>query len=151
MTTLSHASISSFNSKSIKYYTAGTRNRLRDQNQRLCSTKRTHKFEKNYSTVAERPRCSQCFQPHPKTRYTEKKARNQAYAFRLELVRLGQQVAHAFAAAQSLCIQRKDPLPPPDFWYQLKRHSECKGFRYAADAEIQLLQGKKTFEILGIA
>ncbi|KAE8852990.1 hypothetical protein PTNB73_10517 [Pyrenophora teres f. teres] len=59
-----------------------------------------------------------------------------------------EQVAHAFATAQSIRTHRKDLLPPPDFWHQLKRHPEGKGFRHAADAELASLEEKKTFELV---
>lgn len=39
-------------------------------------------------------------------------------------------------------------MPPPDFWHQLKRHPEGKGFRHAADAELASLKEKKTFELV---
>jgi hypothetical protein len=87
-------------------------------------------------------------QAHATQRFNEKKARRQAHALRLERAKLVQQVAHAFAAAQSMRMHRKDLLPPPDFWHQLKRHPEGKGFRRAADAELESLEEKKTFELV---
>jgi hypothetical protein len=45
-------------------------------------------------------------------------------------------------------IHRKDLLPPPDFWHQLKRHPEGKQFRRAANAELASLEEKKTFELV---
>jgi hypothetical protein len=85
---------------------------------------------------------------HATQRYTEKRARREAHALQLERARLGQQVAHAFATAQSIRTHRKDMLPPPDFWHELKRHPEGKGFRHAADAEHASLKEKKTFELV---
>ena len=52
---------------------------------------------------------------HATQRYTEKRVRREAHALLLERARLGQQVAHAFAAAQSIRIHQKDLLPPLDF------------------------------------
>lgn len=66
----------------------------------------------------------------------------------MERAKLGQQVAHAFAVAQSMRIHRKDLLPPSDFWYQLKRHSEGKYFRHAAKAELTSLEEKRNFELV---
>jgi len=80
-------------------------------------------------------------QPH-------KLARRQAHALRLQCARSGQQIIHAFASARSIRIHRKDLMPPPDFWHQLKRHPERKGFRSATEAEIKSLKEKKTFELV---
>jgi len=66
----------------------------------------------------------------------------------LERAKLGQQVAHAFASARSIRTHRKDLLPPPDFWHQLKRHPEREGFLRAANVEIKSLEEKGTFELV---
>lgn len=87
-------------------------------------------------------------QSHLTARQAQKKARRQAHALRLERAKLGQQIAHTFASARSIRAHRKDLLPPPDFWHQLKRHPERKGFKCAADAEIKSLEEKKTFELV---
>ena len=68
-------------------------------------------------------------------RQVQKQARRQAHALRLERAKLGQQVVHSFAAVRSLRIHKNDPMPPPDFWYQLKRHPE----REASDV-LQILR-----------
>jgi hypothetical protein len=87
-------------------------------------------------------------QTHGSARHVQKRVRRQAHQLRLERAKLGQQVAHAFASAQLIRTHRKDLLPPPDFWYQLKRHPERKGFRDAADVEIKSLKDKRTFELV---
>ncbi|KAM6506366.1 hypothetical protein FSOLCH5_15475 [Fusarium solani] len=78
----------------------------------------------------------------------QKRARRQAYALRLERAKLGQQIAHAFATAQSIRTHRRDLLPPPDFWHQLKRHPERQGFKRAAGAEIKSLEEKGSFQLV---
>jgi hypothetical protein len=87
-------------------------------------------------------------QNHFSARQTQKRPRHQAHALRLERAKLGQQIAHAFASAQSIRTHRKNLLPPPDFWHQLKRHPERRGFKDAADSEIKSLKDKKTFELV---
>nr|QCF41193.1 CcxB [Bipolaris sorokiniana] len=81
-------------------------------------------------------------------RYTAKKARRQAYALLLERSKQGQQVAHAFASAQTIRTHRQDLSPPPEFWHQLKRHAQGREFRHAADAELESLRAKNTFELV---
>lgn len=78
----------------------------------------------------------------------QKRARRQAYALRLERAKLGQQIAHAFATARSIRTHRRDLLPPPDFWHQLKRHPERQGFKRAAGAEIKSLEEKGSFQLV---
>ncbi|EMT69241.1 hypothetical protein FOC4_g10000290 [Fusarium odoratissimum] len=78
----------------------------------------------------------------------QKRARRQAYALRLERAKLGHQIAHAFAAARLIRIHRRDLLPPPEFWHQLKRHPEREGFKRAAGAEINSLKEKKSFQLV---
>jgi hypothetical protein len=76
-------------------------------------------------------------QSHLKARQVRKKARRQAHALRLERVKLGQQIAHAFASARFIRTHQKDLMPPPDFWHQLKRHPEKEGFRCANPSDLQ--------------
>ena len=87
-------------------------------------------------------------QMHSHPLQTHKLARRQAHALRLQRARSGQQIIHAFASARSIRIHRKDLMPPPDFWHQLKRHPERKGFRSATEAELKSLKEKKTFELV---
>lgn len=61
---------------------------------------------------------------------------------------MGSQIAYAFASARSMRVHRKDLDPPPEFWHQLKRHPERKGFMSAADSEITTLKEKATFELV---
>jgi hypothetical protein len=97
---------------------------------------------------SSRARTANTLKSHLTARQVQKQARRQAHAFRLERAKLGQQMAHAFVSARSIRTHRKDLMPPPDFWHQLKRHPERQGFRYAADAEIKSLENKKTFELV---
>ena len=90
----------------------------------------------------------EAFEPSLTMHQVQKRARRQAHALRLERAKLGQQVAHVFASARSIRIHRKDLLPPPDFWHQLKRHPERKGFEQAANVEIKSLEEKGTFELV---
>ena len=87
-------------------------------------------------------------QTYVSAQHVQKRARRQAHALRLERAKLGQQIAHAFASAQSLRTHRKNLLPPPEFWHQLRRHPERKGFMDAAGAEIRSLKDKRTFELV---
>jgi hypothetical protein len=82
------------------------------------------------------------------TRQIQKQARREAHALRLQRAKAGKQIAHVFASARSMRTHRRDLMPPPDFWHQLKRHPDQKGFRSAADAEIKSLKDKKTFELV---
>ena len=87
-------------------------------------------------------------QSHLTARQVQKQARRQAHALRIERAKLGQQIAHAFPSARSICTHRRDLMPPPDFWHQLKRHPEKAGLRRAADTKIKSLEEKKTFELV---
>ena len=93
-------------------------------------------------------RAANSVQSQLRVRKAQKNARRQAHALRLERARSGQQIAHAFASARSIRTHRKDLIPPPDFWHQLKRHPEREGFKHAADAEIKSLKDKKTYELV---
>ena len=81
-------------------------------------------------------------------RQVNKRARRHAHALRLDRAKIGDQVAHAFAQARSIKTHRKDLSPPPETWYQLKRHPERKGLKQAADLEIQSLEEKGAFKLV---
>jgi len=81
-------------------------------------------------------------------RKIRRQSRRHAHSLRLERSKLGKQTAHAFVTAQSIGTHRNDLLPPPQFWKQLKRHPEQKEFKHAADAEIQSLEQKETYELV---
>lgn len=87
-------------------------------------------------------------QSRPTPRELRRHARRQAHSLRLERAKKGHQMAHAFASAHSIRIHRKDLNLPPEFWHQLKRHLEKKGFMGAANAEITTLKEKMTFELV---
>jgi hypothetical protein len=82
------------------------------------------------------------------SRQIQRKARRQAHALQLERVKLGHQIAHAFTKARTIRTHRNELPPPPDFWSQMKRHPEHNGFKTAADAEIESLKRKGTFEFI---
>ena len=81
-------------------------------------------------------------------RQVHKRARRHAHALRLGRAKIGDQVAHAFAQARIIKTHRKDLPPPPETWYQLKRHPERKGLKQAADLEIKSLKEKGAFELV---
>ena len=94
------------------------------------------------------PHAANALQSNLTSRQSRKQARRQAHSLRLERAKMGHQVAHAFASARSMRVHRKDLDPPPEFWHQLKRHPEKKGFMSAANSEITTLKEKATFELV---
>ncbi|KAM5528855.1 reverse transcriptase domain protein [Fusarium oxysporum f. sp. phaseoli] len=105
-------------------------------------------FWEKHQTVSERSGCNQNTQTalHPTS--SSEASTKTGIRLRLERAKLGHQIAHAFAAARSIRIHRRDLLPPPEFWHQLKRHPEREGFKRAAGAEINSLKEKKSFQLV---